>query len=248
MLISLWEACLSLCLPGHVTIFYEHRGGVLWNIAKLWCNFEWISTMIWVCPTFQSSNCGHTNHLVSVSFIVRTKSAGGNVSVGNAQLRGLLSPARSLHVDSGCNQKGGLAGIPRGFYSHECGTRARVMSPLSLPRLLRGWRLEQCDQPVESTIYIIPEPTERRTQHIKDTERVKSRPVTMATPTFHRLRKRESFRKTNVWDFSCFYPPSFSCVLVVFNRTVTSVNCNWHDAYSEQAIWINGDVHCVQWL
>lgn len=81
MLISLWEACLSLCLPEHVTIFYAHRGGVLWNIAKLWCNFEWMSTIIWVCPTFQSSKCGHTNHLVSVSFIVSAKSAGGNVPV-----------------------------------------------------------------------------------------------------------------------------------------------------------------------
>lgn len=156
------------------------------------------------CPTFQSSLCGHTNHLVSVSFIVRTKSVGGNVPVGNAQPRGLLPPTRSLHVDSGCDQKGGLAGIPRGFYSHQCGTRARVMSPLSLPRLLRGWRLEQCDQPVESIIYIIPESTERRTQNIKDTERVKSRPVTMATPTFHRRRKRESIRKTNVWNFPAF--------------------------------------------
>lgn len=81
MLISLWEACLSLCLPEHVTIFYAHRGGVLWNIVKLWCNFQWMSTIIWVCPTFQSSKCGHTNHLVSVSFIVSTKSAGGNVPV-----------------------------------------------------------------------------------------------------------------------------------------------------------------------
>lgn len=204
--------------------------------------------MIWMCPTFQSSKCGHTNHLVSVSFIVRTKSAGGNVPVGNAQLRGLLPPARSLHVDSGYNQKGGLAGIPRGFYSHECGTRARVMSPLSLPRLLRGWRLEQCDQPVESTIYIIPEPTERRISAHQRHRTSQESPVTMATPTFHRLRKWESIRKTNVWDFSCFYPPSISCVLVVFNRTVTSSNCNWHDAYSEQAIWINGDGHCVQWL
>lgn len=52
-------------------------------------------------PTLQSSKCGHTNHLVSVSFIVGPESVGGKVPVGKARARGKRPAARLLHVDSG---------------------------------------------------------------------------------------------------------------------------------------------------
>lgn len=167
--------------------------------------FEWIS-IIWVCPTLHSSKCGHTNHLVSVSFIVGTESEGGKVPVGNAQPSGKLPPARLLHVDSGCKKAGS-----REFRAGSTILYVGSMSPLWLPRLLRGWRLKKCDQGAESTIYITLEPTERRTQNIKDTERVKRSPVTMTTPTFHRLRHWESKRKANVQFCLCPASPKNGC-------------------------------------
>lgn len=178
---------------------------------------------------------------MSVSFIVRTKSVGGSVPVGNAPPRGLLPPARSFHVDSGCYQKGGLAGIPRGIYSHQC---------------VRGWCLLSRFLVFCAAGAVRPASRSNRlynprTDRTSNSEHQRHR-TSQESPGHHGnyhippsaevriYQKKQTFLfVVLVCLFLPISPPYISCVLV-FNRTVT--RGNWHDAHSAQAIWINGDI------
>lgn len=155
-------------------------------MRQFWVDFDYLRVSR-ACPTLQSSKCGHTNHLVSVSVIVGTESVGGKVPVGKARRAGSdLPPACSTWT---------LAERKAGSLEFRTGSTVLNVGVGCLLLDFLVFCVKKCVLGAESSIYITPEPTECRTQNIKDTEQG------VVSSPWQRLLQWESIRKANVQLF-----------------------------------------------